>query len=180
MEGLRFWAGFPGGLHDAAGAGEVPLRRDRATSHSCGGHVERRPEVLGCVAQCRRTGCFEQPTTLSDGVGTRSAEDRTADIAAIDCVTFAFVREHLPELAGGVREIGVTASAPGLPFIASNALPADAATLLADALDDAVRVHPELARRLKLKGFVRRPAGDYQSILAMEGAAIERGYPVLA
>jgi ABC-type phosphate/phosphonate transport system substrate-binding protein len=79
-----------------------------------------------------------------------------------------------------VREIGVTASAPGLPFIASIALPADAATLLADALDDAVRVHPELARRLKLKGFVRRPAGDYQSILAMEGAAIARGYPVLA
>ena len=34
------------------------------------------------------------------------AIDRTADVAAIDCVTFAFVREHLPELAGGVREIG--------------------------------------------------------------------------
>ena len=108
------------------------------------------------------------------------AIDRTADVAAVDCVTFAFVREHLPELAGGVREIGITASAPGLPFIASNALPADAATVLADALDDAVRMHPELARRLKLKGFVRRPSGDYQSILAMEGAAIARGYPLLA
>jgi ABC-type phosphate/phosphonate transport system substrate-binding protein len=108
------------------------------------------------------------------------AIDRSADVAAIDCVTLAFVRDLLPELAGAIREIGVTQSAPGLPFIASKALPAEAAALLADALDDAVHANPALARRLKLKGFVRRPAADYASILDIERAAIERGYPALA
>ncbi|SAL61804.1 ABC phosphate/phosphonate transporter, periplasmic ligand binding protein [Caballeronia terrestris] len=108
------------------------------------------------------------------------AIEQSADVAAIDCVTFAFVREHLPELAAGVREIGVTKSTPGLPFIASNALPVDAAALLADALDDAVSANPSLAKRLKLNGFVRRPAADYASILEIERAAIGLGYPRLA
>ncbi|MDR5753907.1 MULTISPECIES: PhnD/SsuA/transferrin family substrate-binding protein [unclassified Caballeronia] len=108
------------------------------------------------------------------------AIDRSADVAAIDCVTLAFARDRLPELADGIREIGVTQSAPGLPFIASKAVPAEAAALLADALDDAVRADPALARRLKLTGFVRRPASDYASILDIERAAVAQGYPVLA
>jgi ABC-type phosphate/phosphonate transport system substrate-binding protein len=108
------------------------------------------------------------------------AIDRSADVAAIDCVTLAFVRDQLPQLAGAIREIGVTRSAPGLPFIASKALPEEASIRLADALDDAVRAHPALARRLKLKRFVRRPASDYATILEIERAAIGRGYPALA
>ncbi|TCK37914.1 ABC-type phosphate/phosphonate transport system substrate-binding protein [Paraburkholderia sp. BL8N3] len=107
------------------------------------------------------------------------AIDRSADVAAIDCVTFAFVREHLPELANGVRVIGFTGDAPGLPFITSNAVAAGDVVRLADALDHAVRDDPALAQRLKLRGFVRLPADDYPPILAIEREAVALGYPRL-
>ncbi|PFW69798.1 phosphate ABC transporter substrate-binding protein, partial [Bacillus sp. AFS075960] len=54
-----------------------------------------------------------------------------ADCAAIDCVTFAYVRDALPALLNDVRVIDMTAPAPGLPFIASRAL--------GDAQADALR-----------------------------------------
>lgn len=108
------------------------------------------------------------------------AIDRSADVAAIDCVSFAFMREHLPELAAGVRIIGVTQTAPALPFIASQALDAEALPLLADALDDALRADRPLAARLRLKRFVRLERGDYEAIHRIEREARELGYPRLA
>ena len=60
-----------------------------------------------------------------------------ADIASIDCVTMAFVRDHLPELAQSVREIGYTAASPGLPLIASRAVPKPLIEQIRVALSDA-------------------------------------------
>ncbi|MDR5802092.1 PhnD/SsuA/transferrin family substrate-binding protein [Caballeronia sp. LZ001] len=108
------------------------------------------------------------------------ATDRSADVAAIDCVTFAYVREHVPDLAEGVREIGVTASSPALPFIASKRVPRDGIERLAAALADSVRDHPALAQRLRLDGFVRPTRADYAPILDLERDAIAQGYPRLA
>ncbi|WP_250473820.1 PhnD/SsuA/transferrin family substrate-binding protein [Caballeronia sp. GAFFF1] len=108
------------------------------------------------------------------------AIERSADIAAIDCVTLAFVRAHRPELAAGVRELGVTASAPALPFIASKRVPREIVDALAIALGDTVAQDSALARRLRLKGFLRLTQADYAPILRYEREAAERGYPVLA
>jgi ABC-type phosphate/phosphonate transport system substrate-binding protein len=108
------------------------------------------------------------------------AVDQTADVAAIDCVTFEFVREHLPELADGVRVIGVTQAAPGLPLIASKNVAPQGIAALATALSDTVMEDSPLARRLKLKGFVRRPLDDYARIRLIENDAIALGYPQLA
>lgn len=53
-----------------------------------------------------------------------------ADIAAIDCVTLAGFQRAAPELLQGIRTIGHTASAPGLPLItASGTSPAELAAL---------------------------------------------------
>ncbi|KQR73948.1 phosphate ABC transporter substrate-binding protein [Burkholderia sp. Leaf177] len=106
--------------------------------------------------------------------------DDRADIAAIDCVTFAFVREQLPDLADGVIEIGVTASSPGLPLITSKKVPPDGIDALRAALSHAVSQDPPLAARLKLAGFVQRPLADYSSIIDIEKDAAKRGYPRLA
>jgi ABC-type phosphate/phosphonate transport system substrate-binding protein len=106
--------------------------------------------------------------------------EHLADVAAIDCITFAFVREHLPHLAAGVREIGRTRSAPGLPMIASNQVPADGIAAITRALSDTVAEDPELAKRLKLTGFAERPLTDYAVILQMETEAAALGYPRLA
>ncbi|MDR5857291.1 PhnD/SsuA/transferrin family substrate-binding protein [Caballeronia sp. LZ062] len=108
------------------------------------------------------------------------AVEKSADIAAIDCVTLAFVREHRPELVAGVRELGVTASAAALPFIASKRVPRDMVDALAAALCDAIAHDRPLASRLKLKGFVRFTQADYAPILRYEREAAQRGYPVLA
>jgi ABC-type phosphate/phosphonate transport system substrate-binding protein len=104
------------------------------------------------------------------------AIDRSADIAAIDCVTLAFVRDHLPGLAAGIREIGVTASTAALPFITSKNLSADT---LFQALTEALAHDEARARRLRLKGLLRRAPADYASILDFENEAIARGYPRL-
>jgi hypothetical protein len=75
----------------------------------------------------------------------QTVAERGADVAAIDCVTFAFAQDELPDLAKRVRVIGVTASAPGLPLIASRALGPERLSRVRGALDAALS--PALPRR---------------------------------
>jgi len=103
-----------------------------------------------------------------------------ADCAAIDCVTFAYVRDALPELLNGIRIIGTTASAPGLPLIASKALDGRRVSALQDALDHAVAGDPERANALRLKGFERLPPSAYDTIARLAQDAAAHGYPELA
>ncbi|SAL22080.1 ABC phosphate/phosphonate transporter, periplasmic ligand binding protein [Caballeronia peredens] len=134
------------------------------------------------VAPFARDGRFFASVTETGShlASLRALVEGRADVAAIDCVTFAFVRTHLPELATGVRIVGTTASAGTLPFIASARVPEDATDTLFHALADASRDDPPLARRLRLKGFARRTPADYAPILDYERDAIARGYPRLA
>ncbi|VWD43312.1 phosphate ABC transporter substrate-binding protein [Burkholderia lata] len=110
----------------------------------------------------------------------RALASAEADCAAIDCVTFAYVRDALPELLEDIRIIGTTASAPGLPFIASRALPETQVAALRDALDRVVVADAERARVLRLKGFERLSPGDYDTIARFEHEAAAHGYPALA
>ncbi|MDN7877190.1 phosphate/phosphite/phosphonate ABC transporter substrate-binding protein [Burkholderia aenigmatica] len=110
----------------------------------------------------------------------RALASGDADCAAIDCVTFAYVRDALPELLEGIRIIGMSASAPGLPFIASRALEDTQVAALQDALDHAVTADAERARVLRLKGFERLSPADYDTIARFEQQAAAHGYPALA
>ncbi|WP_423395438.1 phosphate/phosphite/phosphonate ABC transporter substrate-binding protein [Burkholderia sp. LMG 21824] len=110
----------------------------------------------------------------------RALASAEADCAAIDCVTFAYVRDALPGLLADIRIIGMTASAPGLPFIASRALADTQAAALRDALDRAVSADAERARVLRLKGFERLSPADYDAIALFEQQAAAYGYPALA
>ena len=110
----------------------------------------------------------------------QALQDDRADVAAIDCVSFAFVLDHRPDLALGLVEIGTTRSAPGLPLIASKRVPAEGVEALVNALTDSVAHDRALAKRLKLDGFVWRPLDDYARILDIEMDAVELGYPRLA
>ena len=110
----------------------------------------------------------------------QALQDDRADIAAIDCVSFAFVLDQLPDLALGLVEIGTTRSAPGLPLVASKRVPPEGIDALLNALAGAVANDRALAKRLKLDGFTRRPLDHYASILEIEKDAVERGYPRLA
>jgi ABC-type phosphate/phosphonate transport system substrate-binding protein len=110
----------------------------------------------------------------------RALAEGRADVAAIDCVTFAFAQAHLPELTDGVRALGMTASSAALPFIASMRVPQDAIDTILQALAGALDHDPALAARLRLRGVVRRTQADYAPILDYERDAIGRGYPRLA
>jgi ABC-type phosphate/phosphonate transport system substrate-binding protein len=122
-------------------------------------------------------------TFFSDALRTGShlaslqalADDR-ADLAAIDCVTFAFVGDLLPELARRVRVIGMTASSPGLPLIASATVPAATIEALRGALNDSLTSRPERATRLRLDGFSVLPLSDYERIGQLENEARAAGY----
>jgi ABC-type phosphate/phosphonate transport system substrate-binding protein len=103
-----------------------------------------------------------------------------ADVAAIDCVTLAYVRDALPDLLRDVRTIGLSAAAPGLPFIASRLLPQQQVAWLRDALDTACAADTQRARTLRLRGFVRLTAADYARIEQFADEARALGYPQLA
>ncbi|WP_280152045.1 PhnD/SsuA/transferrin family substrate-binding protein [Piscinibacter sp. XHJ-5] len=60
--------------------------------------------------------------------------DGHADIAAVDCVSLALFRLHAPELLKGLRIVGSTAAAPGLPLVTSRRRPPDEVQALRRAL----------------------------------------------
>lgn len=89
------------------------------------------------------------------------AEDR-ADIAALDAVTWRFLKRHDRRLTNRLRVVGRTQTAPGLPFIA--ALGA-AETATRAALTEGLASLDESTRdTLMIRGFVTIPAADYLAV----------------
>ncbi|MGF6875884.1 phosphate/phosphite/phosphonate ABC transporter substrate-binding protein [Paraburkholderia sp. MM5477-R1] len=134
------------------------------------------------VAPLARAGMFFGAVLRTGShVGSlRAVADNRADVTAIDCVTFAFVCDVLPELAGRVRAVGMTAASPGLPLIAAANVPPATIAALRDALNEALSVRPERAKRLRLRGFSTLPLTDYARIGELESEACAAGYARLA
>jgi len=90
-----------------------------------------------------------------------------ADVAAIDCVTWAHLQRFRPDATRRLRVLGWTASSPGLPLVTSISTDARMIRTLVQALNE-VAVDPGLAGvrcELLLDGFDVTPAGAYQAIL---------------
>ncbi|PVB61836.1 PhnD/SsuA/transferrin family substrate-binding protein [Labrenzia sp. 011] len=105
-----------------------------------------------------------------------------ADVAAIDAVCWDLACRYRPELAGLLRPIARTASAPALPLIASLRFSDSQASLMA-ATVAAVFAAPETRKsreRLGIRGFTILSVADYAPVLSMERDAAGSGYPVLA
>ncbi len=105
--------------------------------------------------------------------------DARADIAAIDCVTLALLRDSHPGVLDGLHVIGMSESAPGLPFIASKTLDQEHLPALRDALGKAVEIDPRRAQALRLRGVAALAAEDYADIEQMANEAALLGYPEL-
>jgi ABC-type phosphate/phosphonate transport system substrate-binding protein len=105
-----------------------------------------------------------------------------ADVAAIDCITWAHLQRRRPRTTTALRVLSWTTATPGLPLIAAATIDAAVVAALRKALAD-VAVDPALAAvraALLLDGFETLPGGAYQAILALERDAIAQGYPTLA
>jgi ABC-type phosphate/phosphonate transport system substrate-binding protein len=103
-----------------------------------------------------------------------------ADIAAIDCVTLAYVRQEHPGWLKGLKALQYSAPTPGLPFIASRALPQDWLIRLRDALlepDDDIAA---LMQVLHIRACAYRDEEDYAQVLRLEREAQDYGYTALA
>jgi ABC-type phosphate/phosphonate transport system substrate-binding protein len=119
---------------------------------------------------------------VAGGAHARSLEavaSGAADVAAIDCVSFALLARERPELVGSVKILARTPESPGLPLITSPAtdLPALRRALFA-TLED-----PALKADLAVLGWVGAEILDfsvYARVAELEQAAIALGYPELA
>ena len=105
----------------------------------------------------------------------------TADLAALDAVTWAHLGRLRPTLAAQLRVLTWSAESPGLPLITSRQT--DEATLaaIARALAEVSR-DPRLAsarRELMLDGFIDLPEARYLSALHWKRFAADLGYPEL-
>jgi ABC-type phosphate/phosphonate transport system substrate-binding protein len=105
-----------------------------------------------------------------------------ADVAAIDCVTFALIARAAPAEVQGIRVLYASAAAPGLPYVtAKRTASADVERLRAGIA--AAFADPALGATratLRLDGCEFLPLSAYDVIPAMESAAIAAGYPHLA
>jgi ABC-type phosphate/phosphonate transport system substrate-binding protein len=104
-----------------------------------------------------------------------------ADVAAVDCVSFAHFQRLYPSVVGQLRILSWTPSAPSLPFItacsASDATVQTLRSALADVFDD-----PGLAplrEQLLLSGVDLQPTEGFDEVLALERRAVEEGYPTI-
>ncbi|MFZ4875675.1 phosphate/phosphite/phosphonate ABC transporter substrate-binding protein [Janthinobacterium sp. Mn2066] len=102
-----------------------------------------------------------------------------ADIAAVDCVTFAYLQQENPAWLEGLSVLQYSASSPGLPMIAGGQVPAEVVAQLRTVLLQPNPALQQLMHTLRIRAFEHRPHGDYMRILQLEQAAQAGAYPTL-
>jgi ABC-type phosphate/phosphonate transport system substrate-binding protein len=104
-----------------------------------------------------------------------------ADVAAVDCVSFAHFRRLYPSSVAPLRILAWTPRAPCLPFITAAATSDEVLQKLRSSLAVAIadRHLDEVRDRLFLDGFDLKPAAGYAEVLQLESAAAHLGYPKL-
>jgi ABC-type phosphate/phosphonate transport system substrate-binding protein len=130
----------------------------------------------------RRTFFGAVTITGSHEASAAAVAGGDADVAAIDCVTWAHLQRFRPATTKHLRVLMWTVRSPGLPFITGARTDAATYAALGRALD-AVANDPALygvRSELMLDGFNALPTSQYHAILYLEQIAIAQGYPRLA
>jgi ABC-type phosphate/phosphonate transport system substrate-binding protein len=116
--------------------------------------------------------------TLLTGSHAASAEAVArgqADLASIDCVTWAHLQRYRPPITDQLRVLSWTVATPGLPFITSIHTDVNTVEILRDALEAEGK-----SATLRLDGFQRLPLSAYDAILRLEAEARAIFYPQIA
>jgi ABC-type phosphate/phosphonate transport system substrate-binding protein len=142
-------------LRDLAAFDGTPIAYNDALSQSGWAAPQNHAALLGLHFPAG-------PCTGGHAGSALAVAEGRADLAGLDALTWALIREHDPALAARLREVDQTLPTPGLPLIA--ALGADAeATFVAVAA--AIATLPAADRdALHLRGLVRIPAAAYLAI----------------
>ncbi len=107
--------------------------------------------------------------TGAHAASIRAVAEGRADVAAIDCVTWAQLQRLRPNLTAGLRVLAWTAASPGLPLITGAGTDAPTLAALRQAIDE-VAGDPALAAvrdALLLDGVAVFEPGAYDAVLAI-------------
>lgn len=134
------------------------------------------------IAPLARAGRFfaRVQTSGSHRASMDMVRSGAADVAAIDCVTYALAERHAPQSVAGLRVMQRTASAPGLPLIASRALSGPPLQDLREVLCGLSVTAPHCLAPLSLREWRPVTLDDYQPVAAQIRFAVDKAYPVLA
>jgi ABC-type phosphate/phosphonate transport system substrate-binding protein len=104
-----------------------------------------------------------------------------ADVAAVDCVSFAHFRVLYPGVVAKLRVLSWTPASPSLPFITARSVGDSTVQILRSALagvfdDDTLA---PVRERLFLTGVDLQPVEGFGEVLRLERAAVEQGYPTI-
>jgi ABC-type phosphate/phosphonate transport system substrate-binding protein len=154
-------------LHDLAGARCVINSRTSHSGMNC---------LRSLVAPLARDGRFFSSVAVSGAheISVEMVSDGRADVAAIDCVTFALLQRHRPGALSDLRILYRTPLAPAPPFVTRASASAELVAELCSALAQAL---PEPA--LGLTGIENVAVCDYQPIADLERRATALGYAEL-
>jgi ABC-type phosphate/phosphonate transport system substrate-binding protein len=118
------------------------------------------------------------------GSHRRSAEmvaSGEADVAAVDCVSFAHLGREYPGVVAKLRVLSWTPASPSLPFITARSGGDSVVQILRSALaevfDDDTLV--PVRERLFLSGVDLQPVEGFGEVLRLEREAVEQGYPTI-
>lgn len=104
-----------------------------------------------------------------------------ADLASIDCVTYALVDRYRPSVLEGTRRLCYSARAPGIPFVTRAESSEDLIRKLRCALLEAFE-EPEVraaGAAMFIEGVEVLPLSAYERIREFRRLAVEQGYPEL-
>jgi ABC-type phosphate/phosphonate transport system substrate-binding protein len=135
------------------------------------------------VAPASRDGHFFSKIKSSGAHAASVDMVRTgnADVAAIDCVSYALLERHRPAALVGVRKLGRTERAPALPYVTRATMDAVTVARMRTALHRAF-ADPGLAtvrEALLLKDIEVVSLAEYQRITAFRDLAARHGFPRL-
>jgi hypothetical protein len=119
--------------------------------------------------------------TGSHSASVQAVRTGLADLASIDCVTYAELGRYTPQDLEGLCVVGTTPIYPGLPLITSKATSATEIAGLRAALHDLL-ASPEAAptlQALAIAGFETPDPDVYQSCVEMRHFAEALGYAML-
>jgi ABC-type phosphate/phosphonate transport system substrate-binding protein len=136
------------------------------------------------IAPLARGGAFFASVSVTGAhlASATAVAEGEADLAAIDCVTWAHLRRHRSSVTKSLRVLAWTMRTPGLPLIAAPDLSRTVYRALASGLDEIV-LDPalrEARRTLLLDGINVLPLTHYRAANFLEEMAERQGYPVLA
>ncbi|MFQ6018146.1 MAG: phosphate/phosphite/phosphonate ABC transporter substrate-binding protein [Kiloniellaceae bacterium] len=171
-------------VRDDDPAGELGDLRGRTAAVNNPDSQSGYSALRAAVAPLAEGGRFFGRVVTSGGHANSLAlvQGGAADVCASDCVTYALLSRYRPEALEGLRVLGRSPRAPGLPYVtrpdAGEELTARLRAGLFAALED-----PDLAaarEALLIAGGAALPEGAYRRIVDIERQAEALGYARVA